>query len=93
MVSIALDVFYALNATNTQVYDILNRVYLLVASVSAIIIALLWIPIALGFFSSDENRKTDAKLKLKNAVIGTVIYCLAISGVLYAIFTYVISGT
>lgn len=93
MVLNVLSVFYAFNATSTQVYDILNRVYLLVASVSAIIIALLWIPIALGFFSSDENKKTDAKMRLKNAVIGTVIYVLAISGVLYAIFTYVVSGT
>ncbi len=93
MVLDALHLLYTINATNTQVYGILNRVYLLVASVSAIIIALLWIPIALGFFSSDEDRKTSAKMRLRNAVIGTVIYVLAISGVLYAIFTYVVSGT
>ncbi len=79
--------------TNTQLYDILNRVYLIVISVSALLIALLWIPIALGFFSSDENRKTDAKMKLKNAVYGTIIYVLAVSGVLYAIFQYVALGT
>ncbi|MCL5804317.1 MAG: hypothetical protein M1306_03310 [Candidatus Thermoplasmatota archaeon] len=79
--------------TNTQLYDILNRVYLIVISVSALLIALLWIPIALGFFSSDENRKTDAKMKLKNAVYGTVIYVLAVSGVLYAVFQYVALGT
>ncbi|MFG1460949.1 MAG: hypothetical protein AAE987_06190 [Thermoplasmataceae archaeon] len=79
--------------TNTQLYDILNRVYLIVISVSALLIALLWIPIALGFFSSDENKKTDAKMKLKNAVYGTVIYVLAVSGVLYAVFQYVALGT
>ena len=85
--------FIASTTTNTQLYDILNRVYLIVISVSAILIALLWIPIALGFFSTDENKKTDAKMKLKNAVYGTLIYVLAVSGVLYAVFQYVALGT
>lgn len=88
-----INVISAFNSTNTQVYDVLNRIYLLVGSVSAIIIALLWVPIALGFFSSDENRKTSAKMKLNNAIIGTLIYVLAMSGAMYAIFTYVVNGT
>lgn len=77
----------------TQIQGIMNRVYEIVISVSAIIIALLWIPIAIGFFSSDENRKMESKTRFKNAAIGTLIYVLAVSGVIYAVFYYVVNGT
>ncbi len=88
-----LSAFIASSTTNTQVFDILNRVYLIALSVSAIVIALLWIPIALGFFSAEETKKTEAKMRLKNAVYGTIIYVLAVSGVLYAIFQYIALGS
>lgn len=76
----------------TQIQGIMNRVYEIVISISAIVIALLWIPIAIGFFSSDEGRKMQAKTRFKNAVIGTLIYILAVSGVLYTVFSYVVNG-
>lgn len=76
----------------TQVQGIMNRVYEIVISISAIIIALLWIPIAIGFFGSDEGKKIEAKTRFKNAVIGTLIYILAVSGVIYAVFSYVVTG-
>ncbi len=93
MILSALSTFVTSTATNSQVYGILDRAYLIAVSVSAIVIALLWIPIAIGFFSTDEARKTDAKLRLKNATYGTIIYVLAVSGVLYAIFRYIAVGS
>ncbi len=80
-------------SAQTQIQGIMNRVYEIVISISAVIIALLWIPIAIGFFSSDEGKKMESKTRFKNAVIGTLIYILAVSGVLYAIFSYVVTGS
>ncbi len=77
----------------TQLSTVVNRIYEVVASISAIVIGLLWIPIAVSFFSSDEDRRFDAKVRLKNASIGTLIYVLALSGTLYAVFNFVVSGT
>lgn len=80
-------------SAQTQIQGIMDRVYEIVISISAVIIALLWIPIAIGFFSSDEGKKMEAKTRFKNAVIGTLIYVLAVSGVIYAVFSYVVNGS
>lgn len=70
----------------------LGRIDDIAISVSAILITILWIPVALSFFSTDENKKYMTREKLKNATIGTVIYILAVSGVLFAVFNYVVTG-
>lgn len=75
-----------------QIQDIMNRIYAIVASVSAILIAILWIPIAVGFFGTDENKRYEARIRMKNALIGTFIYVLAVSGFLYTLVHYIISG-
>ncbi len=76
----------------TQIQGIMNRVYEIALSASAVVIALLWIPIAIGFFSADETRKFEAKTRFKNAAIGTLIYVLAVTGVIYAVFSYIATG-
>ena len=70
----------------------MGRIDDIVISVSAVLITLLWIPIALNFFSTDENKKIMARERLKNAAIGTVIFIMAISGILFTIFNYVVTG-
>ena len=77
---------------SVQIQGILNRVYEVVASVSAVIIAILWIPIAMGFFGADENRRYEARIRMKNALIGTFIYVVAVSGLLYTLVKYLITG-
>ncbi|MCL4332136.1 MAG: hypothetical protein M1162_01270 [Candidatus Thermoplasmatota archaeon] len=80
-------------ATNSSALSgITGRIYEIIISISAILIAVLWIPIAISFFSEDENRRLNAKLRLKNAIIGTIIYVLAVSGTLYTVFYYIATG-
>jgi hypothetical protein len=79
---------YIIASINTM----LGRIDDIAISVSAILITLLWIPVALSFFSTDENKKYMAREKLKNATIGTIIYIMAVSGVLFAVFNYVVTG-
>ena len=88
-----LDVLIAQSATSAQLTTIVNRLYEVVISISAVIIAVLWIPIAISFFGSDENRRFEARARLKNALIGTFIYVVAISGVLYAVVNYIVTGS
>lgn len=75
-----------------QIQNMLNRIYEVVLSVSAIMIAILWIPIAMGFFGSDENKRYEARIRMKNALIGTFIYVFAVSGFLYALIHYIVLG-
>jgi nitrogen fixation/metabolism regulation signal transduction histidine kinase len=88
-----IDVLIAQSATGTQLTTIVNRLYEVVISISAVIIAVLWIPIAISFFGSDENRRYEARTRLKNALIGTFIYVVAVSGVLYAVVNYIVTGS
>ncbi|AAT43487.1 hypothetical protein [Picrophilus oshimae] len=71
---------------------ILDRIKYIVVSASAVIISLLWIPVALSFFTDDENIKYKAMQRLKNAAIGTIIYLMAATGTIYIIFMYIVTG-
>jgi nitrogen fixation/metabolism regulation signal transduction histidine kinase len=93
MVFSELNVLITQIATSAQLTTIVNRLYEVVISISAVIIAVLWIPIAISFFGSDENRRFEARARLKNALIGTFIYVVAISGVLYAVVNYIVTGS
>jgi len=81
------------STVSSQISGITGRIYEIVASVSAVIIAILWIPIAISFFGADESKRYEAKARLKNALIGTFIYIIAVSGILYAVVTYIITGS
>jgi hypothetical protein len=79
---------YAIASINAM----MGRIDDIAISVSAVLITLLWIPIALNFFSTDEHKNYMARERLKNATIGTVIYIMAISGILFTLFNYVVTG-
>lgn len=72
--------------------DVMSRLMTIVVGVSAVVIALLWIPIAISFFSTDEQKRYIAYSRAKNAAIGTLIFVLAVSGTLYALFHYIAVG-
>ncbi|MCL4412270.1 MAG: hypothetical protein M1526_02815 [Candidatus Thermoplasmatota archaeon] len=82
----------AVTNNSTQINGIVQRAFGLVAGVSGLIIAILWVPIAVGYFSKDLDRKADAKERTKDALIGTVLFVMAISGVLYAVVHFIVVG-
>ncbi|MGC8574250.1 MAG: hypothetical protein ACP5LC_01830 [Thermoplasmata archaeon] len=83
----------ATTSTNsTQINGIVDRAFGIVAGVAGLVIAILWVPIAIGYFSRDLDRKADAKERTKDALIGTIIFVMAISGVLYAVIHYIVVG-
>lgn len=77
---------------STDINGMVQRAYGIITGISALIITILWVPIALGYFSKDLDRKADAKERTKDALIGTVIFVMAVSGVLYAVIHYVVAG-
>ncbi len=80
-------------ATNsTAINGMVQRAFGIIAGVAGLIVAILWVPIAIGYFSKDLDRKADAKERTKDALIGTVIFVMAVSGVLYAVVHYIVAG-
>lgn len=92
MLKVALIPKTVIFSISAQLQGITGRVDELIISVSAILMLILWIPVAVSFFSVDENKRVEARLRLKNAIIGTFIYALAVSGVIYTVFVYIASG-
>ncbi len=90
-VNIKLSIYTTISGSNSLA-GIVSRSSDLIVGVSAFIIAILWIPIAISFFSTDEQKRYMAYARAKNAAIGTLIFVLAVSGTLYAIFNYVAVG-
>lgn len=79
-------------SNSTMINAMVQRAFGIIAGVSGLIIAILWVPIAIGYFSKDLDRKADAKERTKDALIGTVIFVMAVSGVLYAVVHYIVAG-
>jgi len=77
---------------STAINGIVQRAFGIIAGISGLIIAILWVPTAIGYFSKDMDRKADAKERTKDALIGTVIFIMAVSGVLYAVVHYIVAG-
>lgn len=82
----------AIANNSSDISGIVQRAFGIIAGVSGLIIAILWVPIAIGYFSKDMDRKADAKERTKDALIGTVIFVMAVSGVLYAVIHYIVTG-
>lgn len=76
----------------TAINAMVQRAFGIIAGIAGLIVAILWVPIAIGYFSKDLDRKADAKERTKDALIGTVIFVMAISGVLYAVVHYIVAG-
>ncbi|MCL5874629.1 MAG: hypothetical protein M1161_04755 [Candidatus Thermoplasmatota archaeon] len=76
----------------TEINGMVQRAFGIIAGISGLIIAILWVPIAIGYFSRDMDRKADSKERTKDALIGTVIFVMAVSGVLYAVVHYIVAG-
>ncbi len=82
----------ATGTQNATVYQIIQRAFEIVVGISSLLIALLWVPIAIGYFSKDLDRKADAKERTKDALIGTIIFVMAVSGILYGVIHYIVVG-
>jgi len=82
----------ATGTQNSTIYQIVQRAFEIVVGISSLLIALLWVPIAIGYFSKDLDRKADAKERTKDALIGTIIFVMAVSGILYGVIHYIIVG-
>ena len=81
-----------MSVTSNSIQGVFQRGMDVVLSVSAIVIAILWIPIAVGFFSTDEQRRFDSKTRFKYAAFGTMIYVLAVTGFIYGVFNFIATG-
>ena len=79
------------NRTNGSEYlqGVANRIMMILGIVAGVIIAALWVFIAIEFFSSDPQKKAQAKEHMLWAVVGTIIIVMAVGGIIWLLAQWI----
>jgi hypothetical protein len=71
----------------------INRLVELVALAGSGILALVWARVAVSWFSNDITKKIQAKDRARDALIGTLLFMAAVTGLLYGLAHWVLTGS
>lgn len=83
-------------ATNPNVANFtsaINRAVELLGLSGAGLLAIVWARVALSWFSNDVTKKIQAKDRARDALIGTILFTAAVSGLLYGVAHWVVTGS
>ena len=71
----------------------INRLVDLVALAGSGILSLVWARVAMSWFSNDITKKVQAKDRARDALIGTLLFMAAVTGLLYGLAHWVLTGS
>ena len=71
----------------------LNRLVELVGASGGALLALVWARVALSWFSNDVTKKIQAKDRARDALIGTLLFTAALTGLAWGLAHWVLTGT
>jgi hypothetical protein len=71
----------------------IDRLVDLVGLAGGGILALVWARVALSWFSNDVTKKIQAKDRARDALVGTLLFVAAVSGLIYGLAHWVVTGT
>ncbi len=71
----------------------INRLVELVGLAGGGILALVWARVALSWFSNDVTKKIQAKDRARDALVGTLLFVAAVSGLVYGLAHWVVTGS
>ena len=71
----------------------IGRLVQLVGLAGGGILALVWARVALSWFSHDMTKKVQAKDRARDALVGTLLFIAAVSGLVYGLAHWVVTGT
>ena len=83
-------------ATSTPVDNFtasVNRVVTLLGLSGGGLLAIVWARVALSWFSNDVTKKVQAKDRARDALIGTLLFTAALSGLIWGLAHWVVTGT
>ncbi|MGC2290053.1 MAG: hypothetical protein WA688_09405 [Thermoplasmata archaeon] len=70
----------------------IDRLVTLAAAAGAGLLSLVWARVALSWFSHDSMKKVLAKERARDALIGTLLFVGAVSGLIWALANWVVTG-
>jgi hypothetical protein len=70
----------------------LERIVALVAAAGGAILSLAWARVALSWFSNDVTKKIQAKDRARDALVGTIVLAAALSGLVWGLAQWILTG-
>ena len=70
----------------------MQRLVDLVGAAGGAILALVWARVALSWFSTDVTKKVQAKDRARDALVGSLIFVAALSGLVWGLAEWVLTG-
>ncbi len=70
-----------------------NRVVTLLGVSGGGLLAIVWARVALSWFSHDVTKKVQAKERARDALIGTLLFTAAITGLIWGLAHWVLTGS
>jgi hypothetical protein len=80
------------NPAVTNFSAAIGRLVALAAAAGGGLLSLVWARVALSWFSHDSMKKVLAKERARDALIGTLLFVGAISGLVWALANWVVTG-
>lgn len=80
------------NPAVTNFTAAINRLVTLAAAAGGGLLSLVWARVALSWFSHDSMKKVLAKERARDALIGTLLFVGAVSGLVWALANWVVTG-
>ncbi len=71
----------------------INRLVDLVGLAGSGLLALVWARVALSWFSNDLSKKIQAKDRARDALVGTLLFVAAVTGLVWALAHWVVTGS
>ena len=71
----------------------IDRLVELVGLAGGGILALVWARVALSWFSNDITKKVQAKDRARDALVGTLLFTAAVTGLFWGLAHWVITGS
>jgi hypothetical protein len=70
----------------------IQRIVTLLGLSGSGLLAIVWSRVALSWFSNDVSKKVQAKERARDALIGTILFTSAVSGLLFGLAHWVVTG-
>ena len=71
----------------------INRLVELVGLAGSGILALVWARVAISWFSNDVTKKIQAKDRARDALVGSLLFVAAVTGLVWGLAHWVVTGT
>ena len=71
---------------------VIDRIVVLLGAAGGGLLAIVWARVALSWFSNDVTKKVQAKDRARDALVGTLLFTAALSGLIWGLARWVLTG-